>query len=316
MRRIFGIFLLLSTGLRGAPPETKAVVVEQAMIWGRAPHNALTDLVRYHDRWFCVFREGLLPVSPDGALRVLTSADGISWQPVARLALAGADLRDPKFCVTPNGRLWLNAVTGGEPRRSLLWSSGDGREWSDPDPVGEPGAGLGRIAWNLGHAYSAGGAKLFTSADGASFTVHADAMRDPASLLFLPDGTALALAEGALGKSRVPYRGWAWSRLDKGIAGAAVLRLPDERIVVAGRIAGASPRTALCWLDAGEETLTEFLALPSGGETGAPGLVFHEGFLWVSYFSSHEGRAMIYLAKVKLPPLAGGKKPSRLTFGN
>ena len=136
MRRIFGIFLLLSTGLCGAPPETKAVVVEQAMIWGRAPHNALTDLVRYHDRWFCVFREGLLPVSPDGALRVLTSADGISWQPVARLALAGADLRDPKFCVTPNGRLLLNAVTGGQPRQSLLWSSGDGREWSDPDPVG------------------------------------------------------------------------------------------------------------------------------------------------------------------------------------
>jgi len=316
MRRGFGIFMLLSTGLCGAPPETKAVVVEQAMIWGRAPHNALTDLVRYHDRWFCVFREGLLPVSPDGALRVLTSADGISWQPVARLALAGADLRDPKFCVTPNGRLLLNAVTGGQPRQSLLWSSGDGREWSDPDPVGEPGAGLGRIAWYLGHAYSAGGSRLFTSADGASFTVHADAMREGASLLFLPDGTALALAGNALGRSRVPYRGWSWTELKKTVAGGAMLRLPDERIVVAGRVTDATTRTALCWLDPDQEALTEFLALPSGRETGAPGLVFHDGFVWVSYSSSHEGRAMIYFSKIKLPPLGGGKKPSRLTFGN
>ena len=90
-----------------------------------------------------------------------------------------------------------------------------------------------------------------------------------------------------------------------------MLRLPDERIVVAD-----TSRTVLCWLNPSEETLTEFLALPSGGDTGSAGMVFYDGFLWVSYSSSHEGRAMIYFAQVKLPPLGGGKKPSRLTFGN
>jgi hypothetical protein len=287
------------------------------MIWGRAPHNALTDLVRMHERWFCVFREGSLPVSPDGALRVLSSADGRVWQPVAKLTAPGAELRDPKFSLMPNGQLLLNAVTAGQPRQSLAWFSPDGVEWSAPATVGEPGATLGRIAWHLGRAYSIGGDRLYTSADGSNFTVQADAMRSPASLLFLPNGNALALAGSALGKSRVPYRGWSWTDLNKSVAGAAMLRLPDERIVVAGGVSGTTVHTALCWLDPEQETLTEFLVLPSGGETGSPGIAFYDGFVWVSYSSSHEGRAMIYFAKVKLPPVGGGKKPpSRLTFGN
>ena len=43
------------------------------------------------------------------------------------------------------------------------------------------------------------------------------------------------------------------------------------------------------------------LTLPSGGDTSYPGLVWHDGLLWMSYYSSHEGKSAIYLAKVKLP---------------
>jgi len=56
------------------------------------------------------------------------------------------------------------------------------------------------------------------------------------------------------------------------------------------------------WLDPQAGTLTEFLKLPSGGDTSYPGLVWHDGLLWVSYYSSHEGKTSVYLAKVKLPP--------------
>ncbi|MEK8105428.1 hypothetical protein NKG94_10170 [Micromonospora sp. M12] len=35
--------------------------------------------------------------------------------------------------------------------------------------------------------------------------------------------------------------------------------------------------------------LTELVALPSGGDTSYPGLVWHDDLLWVSYYSSHEG---------------------------
>jgi hypothetical protein len=33
-------------------------------------------------------------------------------------------------------------------------------------------------------------------------------------------------------------------------------------------------------------------------------MVWHEDLLWISYYSSHEGKTSIYLAKVKVPPAA------------
>jgi len=42
------------------------------------------------------------------------------------------------------------------------------------------------------------------------------------------------------------------------------------------------------------------LTLPSGGDTSYAGMVWHEGLLWVTYYSSHEEKTCIYLAKVKL----------------
>ncbi len=48
--------LVLGVGLvRGEEP---ARLVEVRKIWDQGPHNAFTDLVRFKNRWFCVFREG------------------------------------------------------------------------------------------------------------------------------------------------------------------------------------------------------------------------------------------------------------------
>lgn len=41
------------------------------------------------------------------------------------------------------------------------------------------------------------------------------------------------------------------------------------------------------------------LKLPSGGDTSYPGMVWHQGLLWISYYSSHEGKTSIYLAKIR-----------------
>ena len=58
------------------------------------------------------------------------------------------------------------------------------------------------------------------------------------------------------------------------------------------------PIVSVCRMS--EKSLTPFLHLPSGGDCGYPGMVFHRGMLWVSYYSSHEGWAKIYLAKIRL----------------
>jgi hypothetical protein len=80
-----------------------------------------------------------------------------------------------------------------------------------------------------------------------------------------------------------------------------MLQLPDGRLVGAGRLYDHPVRTSLCWIEPESGTLREFQTLPSAGDTSYPGLVFYDGLLWVSYYSSHAGKTSIYLAKVKLP---------------
>ena len=50
-----------------------------------------------------------------------------------------------------------------------------------------------------------------------------------------------------------------------------------------------------------EKSITPVLAFPSGGDTSYAGQVWYDDILWISYYSSHEGKTSIYLAKVKLP---------------
>jgi hypothetical protein len=129
-----------------------------------------------------------------------------------------------------------------------------------------------------------------------------------ATLLFQPDGEALCLLRrdgdepsAQLGRADAPYLDWAWKDLGTRAGGPNVIRLPDGRLVAVVRLYDGGARTSVCRLDAEAGTLAELLPLPSGGDTSYAGLAWHEGELWVSYYSSHEGKTAIYLARVALP---------------
>jgi len=292
-------------------------------IWDRAPHNAFTDLVRYQGCWFCAFREGAAHVSPDGALRILTSADGATWEPAALLAFADADLRDAKLSVTPAGELMLNAAAAlhdvsQHTHQSVAWFSRDGHAWGEPHLIGEPDFWLWRTTWRGGRAYSAAYAtrgeqsvRLYRSDDGRRFETLVRSLFDTgfpneATLAFDGDTARCLLRRdgepnsGLLGSAEPPYTGWRWQDLGVRIGGPHMLRLPDAGWVAAVRLYDGRPRTALAWLDPHAGTLVECLALPSGGDTSYAGLVLHEEYLWVSYYSSHEDKTAVYLAQVAL----------------
>jgi hypothetical protein len=69
--------LVLSASLVAADEPSSPVLVDVQRIWDRAPHNAFTDLIRFRDRWFCVFREARNHWGPgaQGKVRAITSDD-------------------------------------------------------------------------------------------------------------------------------------------------------------------------------------------------------------------------------------------------
>src|SRR5437773_4061944 len=160
------------------PPPPQAGLMEVRKIWDAAPHNAFTDLIRFKGRWFCVFREGQAHVSPDGALRVITSKDAQTWTSAALLTSTNADLRDAKITLTPNGQLMLSGAgalhqPAAAKHQSLAWFSKDGRSWSEPIKIGNPNFWLWRTTWHKKTAYSIGYAtsgeefiRLFSSGNG------------------------------------------------------------------------------------------------------------------------------------------------------
>jgi hypothetical protein len=327
MMRIIGPLLLatLSAAVGRAADPQGAELVSVRKIWDAAPHNAFTDLARFDGQWFCTFREGKAHVSPDGSLRVLVSSDGDEWESAALIKSQPGDLRDPKLTITPDKRLMLTAaraIRDGQNKghQSLVWFSSDGRKWSEPAEIGDRDFWLWRTTWHRGIAYSIGyGARpnlswvrLYSSSDAKQFEPLKDKLFDlgepnESSLVFLPDDRGLCLLRrdgrpntALLGIAAPPYTDWQWKDLGKRIGGPHMIRLPDGRIVAAVRLLDGGARTALCWLDPDAGTLGELIKLPSGGDTSYAGLVWHDDLLWVSYYSSHESKTSIYLAKVRL----------------
>jgi len=293
-------------------------------IWDAAPHSAFTDLARFGDAWFCTFREGEAHVSPHGALRVISSSDGVKWSSMALHTSETGDLRDPKLCITPSSRLMLCAASAlHQPapasHQSVVYFSDDGRAWDGPVAVGDPGFWIWRVTWHLGMAYGVGyersargggRVRLYRSTDGQRFDVLVETLCDAgfpneATLRFLDDDTGLCLLRreqdtrsALLGIARPPYQAWRWLDLGVQVGGPNLIVLPDRRCLVGGRLYEGCQRMALCWLDHKLGVTREALALPSGGDCSYPGLVWYGDTLWVSYYSSHEGNAAIYLARV------------------
>ncbi|HUV39565.1 MAG TPA: sialidase family protein [Planctomycetota bacterium] len=321
-------------------PETldaKEMLVDVRMIWNAGEHNAFTDLVRFKDRWFCAFREASGHSSNDGVIRVIVSPDGERWESAALIETpdpARPDMRDAKLAVTPDGKLMLIAAGRDVKTYNYLTYtcfSDDGKTWSKPMPVGDDRVWLWRITWHEGICYSlAYGVngtwlRLYASREGRDFRTLVEKLspspagsRPGEPVLAFEGDTAIALVrqEGKepsslVGVSRRPYTEWTWKDLGFHLGGPHLIRLSDGRYVAGGRKYITDERgkvtrysTVLLWLDPGKGKLTEFLELPSGGDTSYPGFVEHAGLLWVSYYSSHERhKARIYLAKVKLPPV-------------
>lgn len=328
--------LLLASTLLLSAADFELVSVTR--IWDQPKHAAFGDLTRWKSRWFCVFREGQGHAPSkgkpdDGKLRVLSSKDAVTWQPEALIEEPGVDLRDPHLSITKDNRLMI--IAGGSyypdgvyrTRQSRAFFSKDGKAWTKPAPVVEDGHWLWRVTWHKGVAYGVSKygspsaelasnprkVRLVKSTDGVKWETITELKvpgGDETAVRFLADGTMVALTRRTwtdgniawIGTAKAPYTEWSWKPSGHFIGGPNVAILPNGQWVAGGRIFaggyGKDPHTEIGELSA--EGFTPKLRLPSGGDSSYPGFVWHDGLLWTLYYSSHEGKTSIYLAKIKV----------------
>ena len=157
MRTLSLVICLLSlAGVSAQAPK----ILEVAKIWDQGKHNAFTDLIRFQNKWYCVFREADGHVGGDGKIRVLESADGAKWASAALVSEEGIDLRDPHLSITADDRLMIvmggsvykgtKTIMGRRPRVSF---SKVAHTWTAPERVASEGDWLWRVTWHNGKCY-------------------------------------------------------------------------------------------------------------------------------------------------------------------
>jgi len=299
----------------------KIISVEK--IWDEGPHNAFTDLLRFGDRWWCTFREAADHGLSIGTVRVICSEDGECWASTAVLEEEGVDLRDPKLSVTSDGRLML--VMGGSlyegaeyrTRSPRIAFSEDGYSWTVPQKVLAEDHWLWRVTWHGGMAYSVSKLGeghyprrgfLYSSADGIEwrwitefFLPNETWTASETTLRFMPDETMVALVRPDwIGTSKPPYADWQWTQIGEKMGGPNFIRWSDGRLWASARGRHPEGEAATVLAQMTETSYEPVLWLPSGGDCSYAGMVEYEGVLWMSYYSSHEGKTSIYLAQIEV----------------
>ncbi len=337
---IFAIFSFCSVAATAEETIEQRLVISVERVWDRAAHSAFTDLIRFQGHLYCTFREGTGHIpGQNGVIRVVRTSDGMNWESIALLEEPHVDLRDPKLSITPDQRLMLNMGASeyhGSDRKGIesqvAFSNREGTRFAPVQKAVLPTKfltgfdRLWRVTWHKGWAWGCvqqvptgkeRSLHLVRSRDGIHYEHVTQLDVDhptETTLRFLDDDTMLAMIrrtgtspDGWIGISEPPYVNWDFQVSNKRFGGPNLTRLPNGVWLAGSRgYGGKAPRMELWAFDLKTRKFRDVLSLPSGGDTSYPGFVIDEkqNRVWVSYYSSHEGKAAIYLATIRLDALS------------
>lgn len=309
-----------------AQPEVAIKNVRRAFHNGE--HNAFTDLVKFRDRFYLVFRscpDGHM-VHPTASVIVLTSSDAISWQQVHRFSVPQRDTRDPHFLIFRD-KLFVYAGTWYSGEKTIppaeydlnlhlgyaVWSE-DGESWSPPILLeGTFGHYIWRATSHNDKAYLCGRRKKDFAAGlrGEGRTVESAMLEsddglvwrhkllfqtergDETAFLFQPDGSFLAIGRrgsdfAQLIRSQPPFDKVDRLELDRYLGGPLLARW-GNRLIVGGRNQAAGKPPRTVLCWLDGDQLKTFAQLPSDGDNSYPGFIAHDEYhATMSWYSSHE----------------------------
>ena len=333
--RVLALFvpvIFVSFGFAQVPKPTK--------IWDSAPHNAFTDLIYFEGKWYCTFREapGHVPMKKgeEGKIRVIVSEDGDHWESFALLSLNNYDLRDPKISMAANGKLMLLMGASNYKGAELIGRQShvsflnmNKKEFSEPKPVKidtdirTDNDWLWRVTWNGKFGYGIvyqiedpGTIHLVRTRNGKRYSsiavMEVSGIPNEATIRVLSDNRMVVLLrreggdqEGYIGVSEEPFDQWFWRKIGFRIGGPDLFILSNASFLAGVRVYREDDNYMALYTGNLTSKWKEVMLLPSGGDTSYPGISIYGDDIWVSYYSSHEGKAAIYLAKIPLELITG-----------
>lgn len=324
------LFLGLSSACRKENGNYDKVVSTQK-IWTARNYSSFSDLIIYKNKWYCIFREAISHVGTNGSIRILESDDGTIWKENSVVIENGKDLRDPKFFLDRQGKLFFHtlAFTNQDTAAyiNLYWALGANNKWGSADDLGVYNHWLWRIKLFNDQFYSIAYSVLMPhdgfnrlslfytlnlDKNAIDYELHESVIElggcpSEAGFQFLNDKRLVVIVRrdcddknSYLGVAQPPYNKFMWHNLGFKIQSPNML-IHNNVIYVAGRVYKPGDKTSVYTLDLNQNKLDFYTDLRSDLDTGYPGMIVKDGYLYISYYSSDglDYRA-IFLSKVKL----------------
>jgi hypothetical protein len=302
--------------------------------WNEAEHNAFTDLIKYDGYYYCVFRIASDHNSFDGKTRIIRSSDGKNWSAFALLSLPNMDLRDAHFFIDDYNVLSLsiNIRNVYNQRQNVLYKLQNGQfiktnvfhvdndffYWGFyklNDRVYSVGYNVKQICFSsldskkpklmlFNNANLACDSFQYANVGGTWINRDFDCPCE-ASMVITPDSTVIMIVRDEhtpghsfFGVSKFPYKNWKWTTFPYFVRGPKLALLPNGKLLLAAGSMSHYDLTYYAIVNPDDFSVEKIRSFPSGGDTGYPGVVIEGNTALVSYYSSHEGNARVYIYRL------------------
>jgi hypothetical protein len=309
--------------------------LKQLAVWNEAQHNAFTDLIHFNNNYYCVFREASDHNSFDGKTRIIKSANGINWINFSLLSIPNRDFRDAHFFVDDNSVLSIsiNARDKYNTRQNVIFKlrdttfvqvknvnvDNDYLLWGFSklkDSVYSVGYNVKQICFNAFNSDKPK-LKLFNNKDtecinfgdvnvGGSWIAKTFDCPCESSMVFTPDSTLIVIVrdehtprQSHFGVSKYPFNNWNWTVFPYFVRGPKLALLPNGKLFLAAGSMAYYNETYYAIVNQNNFQVEKLRVFPSDGDSGYPGVIIEGNTALVSYYSSHEGNARIYIDRIE-----------------